>query len=75
MLVFLMGPRIEHPAVALMPKSEMAARLLSETGKGPLDDVATLDVALRLAARASCYSLVPGPLGETAEAVAALIAS
>jgi len=58
-----------------MSQAEMTARLLSETGQGPLDDAETIAVMCRLAAAASCYALTPGPLDETADAVAAMLSA
>ena len=51
----------------------MTARVLSETGQGPLSDSETVAVICGLAAGASCFALTPGPLSETADAVADLL--
>jgi len=72
-LVFMRGPRAEHPSIAPLSQAEMTARLLSETGQGPLADAETIAVICGLAGVASCFSLTPGPLGETADAVAAVL--
>ncbi|HEX4595639.1 MAG TPA: hypothetical protein VH157_15245 [Bryobacteraceae bacterium] len=72
-LIFMRGPRAGHASIAPVSQAEMTARLLSETGKGPLSDPETIAVISRLAASASCFALTPGPLGETADAVAALL--
>jgi hypothetical protein len=72
-LIFMRGPRGEHPDILSMSQAEMTARLLSETGKGPLADSETIAAICGLAAGASCFALTPGPLGETADVVAALV--
>jgi hypothetical protein len=72
-LVFLSGPREGRPQLTAVPQAEMAARLLQETGQGPLGNRETVGVLSRLAAGASCYQLIPGPLAPTADALAALI--
>jgi len=69
-LVFISGPREERPRIAAISQSEMAARLLSETGKGPLTDLETVAVLSRIASGASCLRLVPGPLTQTADLLA-----
>jgi len=74
-LLFLQGPRADHPRIAPITQAEMTARLLGETGKGPLEDSETIQVICAVAGRASCFALTPGPLGETADAVAALLAA
>jgi len=74
-LVFLSGPREERPRLTPLPQAEMAARLLQETGMGPLSNRETVGVLSRLAAGASCYKLIPGPLASTADALAELIRS
>jgi hypothetical protein len=72
-LIFMRGPRAEHPSIAAVSQAEMTARLLSETGQGPLTDSETVAVICGLAAGASCFALTPGPLGETADLVVALL--
>jgi hypothetical protein len=72
-LVFISGPREERPQLISVPQAEMAARLLQETGHGPLTDGETVGVLSRLAAGAACYKLIPGPLSPTADALAELI--
>ena len=72
-LIFMQGPRAAHPSITPVSQAEMTARLLSETGQGPLTDSETVAVICGLAAGASCFALAPGPLGETADAVAALL--
>ena len=71
-VIFMRGPRAEHPHIEPVSQAEMSAQLLSETGKGPLSDSETIAVICGLAAGASCFALTPGPLGETADAVADL---
>jgi hypothetical protein len=73
-LIFMRGPRGEHATIAPLSQAEMTARMLSETGQGPLSDSETVAVICRLASGASCFTLTPGPLGETADAVAAVLA-
>ena len=73
LLVFISGPREEHPQLTPVSQAEMAARLLQETGQGPLNNSETVGVLSRLAAGASCYNLIPGPLAPTADALAELI--
>jgi len=72
-LIFIRGPRAAHPSIAAVSQAEMTARMLSETGQGPLADSETVAVICQLVAGASCFALTPGPLGETADAVAALL--
>jgi hypothetical protein len=72
-LIFMRGPRTAHPRIAPVSQAEMTARLLSESGQGPLTDSETVAVICGLAAGASCFALTPGPLGETADAVAAVL--
>jgi hypothetical protein len=74
-VIFVFGPRTETPRIVQISQAEMTARLFSETGLGPLDNVETLQVLSRLAAGACCYTLTPGPLSETADLVAELIQS
>lgn len=69
--IFMHGPRAAHPEIAPVSKAEMTARLLSETGRGPLNDSEILAVICRLVSRSSCYLLTPGPLSETADMLAA----
>lgn len=71
-LVFILGPRQERPRLTPISQAEMAARLLQETGQGPLSNSETVGVLSRLAAGASCYKLTPGPLAPTADALADL---
>jgi hypothetical protein len=72
-LIFMRGPRAEHPTIAAVSQAEMTARLLSESGQGPLPDSETVAVICRLVAGAACFMLTPGPLTETADAVATLL--
>jgi hypothetical protein len=72
LLVFLSGPRAEQPRIATIWQAEMVARLLSETGQGPLEDPEIVRGLGRLAGGVSCHSLIPGPLAETADALADL---
>lgn len=72
-LIFMRGPRAGHPRITAVSQAEMTARLLSETGKGPLSDVETIAVIGGMAAGASCFALTPGPLAETADAVSDLL--
>lgn len=72
-VVFITGPREERPGIAPVSQAEMAARLLSETGQSSAANRETVSALSRLAAGASCYTLAPGPLTETADAVARLI--
>ncbi len=72
-LILLNGLRQEHHRIAPISQAEMTARLLSETGQGPLTDSETIRIICRLVAEASCYELTPGPLAETADAVADLL--
>jgi hypothetical protein len=72
-LIFMRGPRSEHPTIGPVSQAEMTARLLSETGQGPLSDSETIDVICRLASGARCFALTPGPLGETADVIATLL--
>jgi hypothetical protein len=74
-VIFVLGPRADRPRIVQISQAEMTARLFSETGLGPLDNAQTLEVLSRLAAGASCYTLTPGPLSETADVVAELIHS
>jgi hypothetical protein len=72
-LIFLRGPRAEQPVIAPLSQAEMTARLLSETGQGPLEDSETIRVICRLVSEASCFELRPGPLAETADAIVDLL--
>ena len=72
-LIFMRGPRAAHPRIAPVSQAEMSGRLLSESGQGPLTDSETVAVICGLAAASSCFALTPGPLGETADAVAAVL--
>jgi len=70
-LVFVCGTRGEVPRLTAISQAEMAARLLQETGLGPLNNAET--VLSRLAAGADCYQLQPGPLAQTADALAGVM--
>ena len=72
-LIFMRGPRAEHPKIEAVSQAEMTARLLSEAGQGPLSDSDTVAVICGLAGGASCFALTPGPLSETADVVADLL--
>lgn len=72
-LIFVRGPRAGLPNLAAVSQAEMTARLLSECGQGPLSDSETIAVICRLASGACCFELTPGPLDETADAVASLL--
>jgi hypothetical protein len=72
-LIFMQGPRAAHPSITPVSQAEMTARLLSETGQGPLTDSEAVALICQLVAGAACFTLTPGPLGETADAVAALL--
>jgi hypothetical protein len=71
--IFMRGPRAEHPTIAPVSQAEMSGRLLSECGQGPLSDSETIAVICSLTAAASCFTLTPGPLGETADVIATLL--
>jgi len=73
LLIYIVGPRAGCPHLKRVSQSEMAARLLSETGQGPLSDSETVRVLSRICGGASCFTLVPGPFGQTADALADLI--
>jgi hypothetical protein len=73
MLIYIAGPRAQHPDLRPVSQSEMAARLLSETGQGPLSDSEALDVLVKVSSSAACFSLIPGSLSETADALSDLI--
>jgi hypothetical protein len=73
LLVFMSGPRAGQPLLTPISQAEMVARLLSETGQGPLEDPEIVRGLCRLAGSVSCHSLIPGPLAETAEALAGLV--
>jgi hypothetical protein len=73
LLVFISGPRAEQPLLTPISQAEMVARLLSETGQGPIEDPEIVRGLCGLASRASCYSLIPGPLALTADALTQLI--
>jgi hypothetical protein len=73
LLIFLSGPRAEQPLFTAISQAEMVARLLSETGQGPLEDPEIIRGLCLLAGGASCYSLIPGPLAQTADALASLV--
>jgi len=72
LLVFMSGPRAGQPLLTSISQAEMAGRLLSETGQGPIEDLETVLALCRLASGVSCHSLIPGPLAETADALARL---
>lgn len=72
-LVFIQGPRGEHPMIEATSQAQMSAHVLSETGQGPLPDSETIAATCRLASGAACYLLRPGPLTETADALAHLL--
>ena len=72
-LIYMRGPRAEHPELKPISQAEMTARLLSETGRGPLCDAETVRVLSRISSGASCFTLVPGSLGQTAEALSLLV--
>ena len=74
LLIYLVRSRSERPHFAAVSQAEMTARLLSETGQGPLTDSETVRVLQRVAGSAACFTLVPGPLALTADAVADVIA-
>jgi hypothetical protein len=74
-VIFVLGPRVDTPRILQISQAEMTARLFSETGLGPLDNAETLEVLSRMAAGASCYTLTPGPLAQTADLVTELIHS
>lgn len=74
-LIFMRGPRQMHPSLATISQAEMTARLLSETGRGPLPDSESIRAICGLAGGTNCFALTPGPLGETADAVAAVLAT
>lgn len=69
-LIFMSGERAQHAKLAPISQAEMAARLLSETGQGPLANLETIAVLTWLASEASCHVLITGPLSETADVVA-----
>lgn len=73
LLIYIAGPRIQQPQLKPISQSEMAARLLSETGQGPLTDSQTLAVLVKISTSAACFTLTPGPLSATASAVSKLI--
>jgi hypothetical protein len=73
LLIFITGPRTRFPHLKPVSQSEMAARLLSETGEGPLTDSETVRVLSRVCGGASCFTLVPGPFAQTADALGELI--
>jgi len=72
LLVFMSEPRAGQPHISLTSQAEMVARLLSETGQGPLEDLQIVRGLSRLAGGALCYSLLRGPLAQTADALADL---
>jgi hypothetical protein len=73
LLIYIAGPRAQHPHLKPVSQSEMAARLLSETGQGPLSDSEALNVLVKVSSSAACFSLAPGSLSETADALSDLI--
>lgn len=72
-LIYVARPRAGCPLLKRVSQSEMAARLLSETGQGPLSDSETVRVLSRICSGASCFTLVPGPFAQTVDALADLI--
>ena len=72
-LIFLRDPRAEHARLAPISQAEMTALILSETGRGPLEDSEIIQIICRLAAQAGCFVLTPGPFAETADVVADLL--
>jgi hypothetical protein len=73
LLVFVSEQQAEEPVITPISQAEMAARLLSETGQGPLNDLEIVRGLCRLTSAVSCYSLIRGPLGQTADLVAGLV--
>jgi hypothetical protein len=73
-LIFVLGRRQARPQLTVVSQAEMAGRLFQETGQGPASTRETIRVLAKLAAGASCYTLAPGPLTSTADAIAELIA-
>jgi hypothetical protein len=73
LLIYIAGPRAQRSRLKPVSQSEMAARLLSETGQGPLTDSENVAVFSRMSSSAACFHLIPGSLSETADLVAALI--
>jgi energy-coupling factor transporter ATP-binding protein EcfA2 len=69
LLIYIAGPRAQRPHLKPVSQSEMAARLLSETGQGPLSDSENVGVFARMASSGACFHLVPGSLSETADLV------
>jgi hypothetical protein len=72
LLIYIARPRAQRPQIRPVSQSEMAARLLSETGQGPLTDSENLAVLARISSSAGCFHLVPGSLSETADLVSDL---
>jgi hypothetical protein len=73
LLIYIAGPRARHPHLKPVSQSEMAARLLSETGQGRLSDSEALDVLVKVSSSAACFSLIPGSLSDTADSLSDLI--
>jgi len=73
LLIYIARPRAKCPNLKRVSQSEMAARTLSETGRGPLTDSETVHVLARVSSSAACFYLVPGSLSETADMVSDLI--
>ena len=73
LLIYIAGPRVPRAQLKPVSQSEMAARLLSETGQGRLTDSEDLAVLARMSISAACFQLVPGSLSETADLVSDLI--
>jgi hypothetical protein len=73
LLIYIAAPRVERPSFKPVSQSEMAARLLSETGQGPLSDSQALSVLAKVSSEAGCFTLIPGSLSETADALSDLI--
>jgi hypothetical protein len=73
LLVFMSGPRARQPLFRTISQAEMVARVLSETGQGPIEDPEIVRRLSQVVAGAACYSLISGPLAETADALADLL--
>jgi hypothetical protein len=73
LLIYIAAPRASRPHLRPVSQSEMAARLLSETGQGQLTDSENLAMLARVSISAGCFHLVPGSLSETVDVVSDLI--
>lgn len=73
-LIYVHETRAEHPHLDEIPQSEMTGRLWSETGQGPLADSEVVAMAANMSGGARCFNLTQGPLSETADALANLVA-